>query len=471
MIDPLHSMTMADMEIDGVKVDADLKATLFDAIMSNDIEKIKAAEQAIYDFIKKHQPKGQSFLRRVTNLRSMVMLSSPITWLRNKVSNFMLKRLYKISDTIGQHIFTGKHVEGQLKLNKQITPEIQAFINKNFIDNKLFDSFIGNLSKYNPSDITDRKNISEKATKEQILAHMVLKSMYSEYYNNETFKSPLMKKMHEFIMNRLSDNNYVRASAIRIFGKILAEKGYDLSNNEVTDSIMNDFANAVGFAMAEYMHSDNFFHDIEKIIANKSEVGHFVYKLFMPYAASSWNWFKAMIKMSPLGLGRSIVQMARLEKNVAKAQANFIAGKTQITGELAEYMIRRDFGQGVVGTVLWGVGIALACLGFVRLEDDDYGTPKLKIGNIEVDVSSIFGSSSLLAGAAFVTQMQKNGITWDGFVKGMNGMLDVWSDQLPIMDIVQMDMYSKGTFSLGLDQLGTILLVVLILEILRRLPS
>ena len=458
MIDPLHSMTMADMEIDGVKVNADLKATLFDAIMSNDIEKIKAAEQAIYDFIKKHQPKGQSFLRRVTNLRSMVMLSSPMTWLRNKVSNFMLKRLYKISDAIGQRIFTGKHVEGQLKLNKQITPEIQAFINKNFIDNKLFDSFIGNLSKYNPSDITDRKNISEKATKEQILAHMVLKSMYSEYYNNETFKSPLMKKMHEFIMNRLSDNNYVRASAIRIFGKILAEKGYDLSNNEVTDSIMNDFANAVGFAMAEYMHSDNFFHDIEKIIADKSEVGHFVYKLFMPYAASSWNWFKAMIKMSPLGLGRSIVQMARLEKNVAKAQANFIAGKTQITGELAEYMIRRDFGQGVVGTVLWGVGIALACLGFIRLEDDDYGTPKLKIGNIEVDVSSIFGSSSLLAGAAFVTQMQKNGMTWDGFVKGMNGMLDVWSDQLPIMDIVQMDMYSKGTFSLGLDQLGTILL-------------
>lgn len=462
MIDPLHSMVSAAMEIDGVKVNEDLKAKLFDAIMSNDIEKIQAAEQAIYAFIKEHQPKGQSFLRRVTNFRSMAMLSSPMTWLRNKVSNFMLKRLYKVSDAIGQHIFTGKHVEGQLKLNKQITPEIQAFINEHFIDNKLFDSFIGNLSKYNPSDIKERKNISEKATKEQIMAHMVLKSMYADYYNNETFKSPFMKKVHEFIMKRLSDNNYVRVSAIRTFGKIIAEKGYDLSNNEVTDSIMNDFANAVGFAMAEYMHSDNFFHDIERIIADKSELGHFVYKLFMPYAASSWNWFKAMIKLSPIGLGRSIIQMARLEKNVAKAQANFLAGKTQITGELAEYMIRRDFGQGVVGTVLWGVGIALAALGFVRLEDDDYGTPKLKIGNIEIDISSIFGSSSLLAGAAFVTQIQKNGWTWDGFQKSMNAMLDVWSDQLPIMDIVQMDMYSEGTFSLGLDQLGSILLSFII---------
>lgn len=458
LIDPLHSMTMADMEIDGVKINQDLKSRLFDAIRSNDIETINNVEAEIYDYIHKHQPKGQSFLRRIMSVRSMFMLSSPMTWLRNKVSNFMLKRLYKMSDAIGQHIFTGKHVEGQLKLDKQITPEIQEFINKNFIDNKLFDSFIGNLSKYNPSDITERKNVSEKATKEEVMAHLVLKSMYAQYYNDETFKSPFMKKVHEFIMKRLSDNNYVRASAVRTFGKILAEKGYDLSNGEITDSIMNDFANAAGFAMSEYMHSDNFFHDIERIIGEKSEVGHFIYKLFMPYAASSWNWFKAMIKLSPLGLGRSIIQMARLEKNVARAQANFLAGKTQITGELAEYMIRRDFGQGVVGTILWGVGIALASLGFVRLEDDDYGIPKLKIGNIEVDVSSIFGSSSLLAGAAFVTQVQKNGMNWDGFVKGMNGMFNVWSDQLPIMDIVQMDMYSEGTFSLSLDQLGTILL-------------
>ena len=458
LINPLESMSMADMVIDGVSVTPELKATLFDAIMSNDINKIKAAEQAIYDFIKKNSPKGQSILRKVTSLRSMFMLSSPLTWLRNKVSNMMLKRLYRISDKIGQKLLSGKHIEGQLRLNKAITPEIQDFINKNFLDNNLFDSFVGNLSKYNPSDITERKNISEKATKEQIMAHLVLKSMYAQYYNNETFKSPMMKSVHQFILKMLSDNNYVRASAVRTFGKILAEKGYDLSNGEVTDSIMNDFANAIGFAMAEYMHSDNFFHDIERIIGERSELGHFVYKLFMPYAASSWNWFKAMIKLSPIGLARSIVQMARLEKNVARAQQQFLAGKTQITGELAEYMIKRDFGQGVVGTILWGVGIALACLGFVRLEDDDYGTPKLRVGNIEVDISSIFGSSSLLAGAALVTQIQKNGFTWKGIEKGLNGMFDVWSDQLPIMDIVQMDMFSEGTFSLGLDQLGTILL-------------
>lgn len=457
-INPVQSFVAASMIIDNVEIQTDLKTELFEAIMSNDIERIKKAEKDIYEYVNKNAPKHQSILRRITATRSMMMLSSPITWLRNRVSNFMLKRINKVADAIGKKVFTGKHVEGQLKLNKQVTPEIQNFINKNFIDNKMFDTFVGQLSRYNPSDITDNKKNGTKPTKEEIMAKLVLKAMYSEYYSNETFKSPFMKEMHKKLMKVLSDNNYVRESAVRTFGKILAEKGYDLSDNKVTDEIMNDFSTSLGVAMSEYMHSDNVFNQIEKWIGDRSEVGLFAYKLFMPYASASWNWFKGMIKLSPIGLARSIVKMARLEKSVAKQQQLFNEGKSQISGELAEYMIRRDFGRGVLGTILWGAGMLLASLGFIRLEDDDYGTPKIKIGNIEVDVSQIFGSSSMLAGAAVVTQIQKNGVTWNSFEKGMNAMFDVWLDQMPIMDIVQMDMYSHGTFSMGIDQLESIAL-------------
>ena len=457
-INPVQSFVAASMIIDNVEIQTDLKTELFEAIMSNDIDKIKKVEKDIYDYVNKNAPKHQSILRRITATRSMMMLSSPITWLRNRVSNFMLKRINKVADAIGKKVFTGKHVEGQLKLNKQVTPEIQKFINKNFIDNKLFDSFVGQLSRYNPSDITDSKKTGTKPTKEQIMAKLVLKAMYSEYYSNETFKSPFMKELHKKLMKVLSDNNYVRESAVRTFGKILAEKGYDLSSGEVTDDIMNDFSTSLGMAMSEYMHSDNVFNTIEKWIGDRSEIGLFAYKLFMPYASASWNWFKGMIKLSPFGLARSIVKMARLEQNVAKQQKLFNEGKSQISGELAEYMIRRDFGRGVLGTILWGTGMLLAALGRIRLEDDDYGTPKLKLGNIEVDVSQIFGSSSLLAGAAVITQIQKNGMSWKSFEKGMNSMFDVWLDQMPIMDIVQMDMYSHGTFSMGIDQLESIAL-------------
>lgn len=457
-INPVQSFVAASMIIDNVEIQTDLKTELFEAIMSNDITRIQKAEKDIYEYVNKHAPKHQSILRRITATRSMMMLSSPITWLRNKVSNFMLKRINKVADAIGRKVFTGKHVAGQLKLNKQVTPEIQNFINKNFIDNKMFDTFVGQLSRYNPSDITDSKKNGDKPTKEQIMAKLVLKSMYSEYYSNETFKSPFMKELHKKLMKVLSDNNYVRESAVRTFGKILAEKGYDLSDNKVTDEIMNDFSTSLGVAMSEYMHSDNVFNQIEKWIGDRSEIGLFAYKLFMPYASASWNWFKGMIKLSPFGLARSIVKMARLEKSVSRQQELFNQGKSQISGELAEYMIRRDFGRGVLGTILWGAGMLLASLGFIRLEDDDYGTPKIKIGNIEVDVSQIFGSSSLLAGAAVVTQVQKNGVSWTSFEKGMNAMFDVWLDQMPIMDIVQMDMYSHGTFSMGMDQLESIAL-------------
>lgn len=457
-INPVQSFIAASMIIDNVEIQTDLKTELFEAIMSNDIAKIQKAEKDIYDYVNKHAPKHQSILRRITATRSMMMLSSPITWLRNKISNFMLKRINKFADAIGKRVFTGKHVAGQLKLNKQVTPQIQKFIDKNFIDNKLFDTFVGQLSRYNPSDITDTNKNGAKPSKEQIMARLVLKSMYSEYYSNETFKSPFMKELHKKLMRVLSDNNYVRESAVRTFGKILAEKGYDLSDNKVTDEIMNDFSTSLGVAMSEYMHSDNVFNQIEKWIGDRSEIGLFAYKLFMPYASASWNWFKGMIKLSPFGLARSIVKMARLEKSVSKQQELFNQGKSQISGELAEYMIRRDFGRGVLGTILWGAGMLLAAFGRIRLEEDDYGTPKIKLGNIEVDVSQIFGSSSLLAGAAVITQIQKNGVSWTSFEKGMNAMFDVWLDQMPIMDIVQMDMYSHGTFSMGMDQLESIAL-------------
>lgn len=458
IIDPAKSFVRTDIEIDGVTLSEDEKTMLFDAIMSNDVDKIREAQLKIYDTIAKQKPKTRSILRRISAFRSMSMLSSPMTWLRNKVSNMALKRIYRMADAIGRNLFKRKHIEGQLKLNKQVTPEIQAFINEHFIDNKLFDTFVGQLSRYNPSDITNKKMANGQLTKEQIMTRLVLKAMYSEYYNNEVFKSPLMKQLHSKLMKVMSDNSYVRESAVRIFGKILAEKGYDLSKNEVTDAIMNDFSVSIGMAMSEYMHSDNLFNQIEKWLGERTELGLFTYKLLMPYASSSWNWFKAMIKMSPIGLGRAIINMYRLEKNIAKQETMFLTGKSQISGQFAEYMARRDLGQGVIGTIAWGVGMLLAGLGFIQLDDDDYGVPKIRIGNVEIDVSSIFGSSSLLAGAALVAQVQKNGLDWDGFVSGLDAMADVWIDQMPIMDIVEMDMYSNGGFSIGMDKLESIAL-------------
>ena len=476
LINPVDVMKNKDIVVDGVSLPADVKNQLFDAIDSGSIKDVKAAMEAVVTYATSHKgTTRQSLLRKITAIRSMMMLSSPVTWLRNKVSNFMLKRINKLASAIGNKVWSKADGQNQLKLDgkvsvrfdknghaifssdAKITTDVQNFINKNFLDNGFFDTIVSNLSKYDPSDIKEQyKTKAGMPKKEALMIKMVMKAMYNKYYNESTFNSSKMRWLQQQLMKMMSDESYIRESAIRYFGHILAENKYDLSKG-VTDAVMNDFSSAVGLALNDYMHSDNFFNTFERAIAAKgtkaSEVGLFAYKLILPFASASWNWFKAAINMSPIGLVKSIAQLSRLEKNIQQAEIDFAAGKSNLDPRLKAYMLKRNFGQGVIGTILLGLGALLAGLGHIRLDEDDYGTPKLHIGNITIDVSSIFGSSSLLAGAALVAGWKQG-----DFMNAMNAMIDFALEDMPLMDIVQMDMYSNGGFSIGLDQLESIAL-------------
>lgn len=460
LINPIDAMKNADMEIAGVILTDTEKEALMNAAVSGDMDAILKAQKEIIDRVNKEKTTKKGILRKITTVRSMAMLSSPMTWLRNVISNMLLKRLNKASSAIGNKVFTKKTAAGQFKMDGKITPEIQAFINEHFIDNKMFDTLVSNLSKYNPSDIQQRfKDATGQASKDAIFANMVIKSMYNQFYNQNMFKSPAMNKLHQSLMKVLSDNNYVREASIRYFGKIIAERGYEVVEHNddgtikkndkgkvvtkpVTDAIMTDFANAIGMGMADYMHSDNIFNKVETLLAEKSEGALFAYKTLLPFAAASWNWFKAAIRYSPIGLGQSIFKLATLEKQIIKAETDWAKGKGQISPEMTEFLIRRNLGSGVIGTIAFGFGVILAGLGYVDLEDDDYGTPKLRIGNLRIDTSTIFGSSSALAGMALVKGWQ-NG----GFLESIDSMLDPLLDGFFLTQILEMDQYSQGGFA------------------------
>lgn len=442
--DPLRNMRSADMIIDGIKIEGENKEKLFEAIESGDIKYINEIIREITEYVESNKTAKRSFARKIVSFRSMSMLSGPLTWLRNRVSNIVLKRLNKLSSLLGNKMFKGKSQQGQLKLTAQITPEIQKYIVNNFVDNEFFDKIVSNISKYNPSDIQSMKQTDlGVATKESVLAQLVIKSMYNEYYNKNTFKSKFMNQIHNNLMKVMSDDTYVREAAIRYFGKLLAENNRQLDQG-ITDEVMNDFAKALGLALSDYMHSENFFNKWENILAEKSEAGWFLYKTILPFASASWNWFKAMIKMSPIGLARSIINITTLEKRIAKAEQLWQEGKTQISPELTEYIARRDLGQGVIGTIAFILGVALAAIGFIQLDDDDYGNPKLTVGPLKIDISSIFGSSSILAGAALVTGFKDEG----SFNEALNRTLDVMLDNFPIMQILELDMYSNGSWDI-----------------------
>lgn len=456
-LNPVEVMMSQSIAIGGVELSESEQRELLTAATSGDMETVAKIQERILERIKSESTNKKNILRKVTAIRSMSMLSSPLTWLRNIVSNFMLKRLNKWSSKLGQRIFTSKTKQGQLKFTGNVTPEIQSFINKNFIDNKLFETLVSNISKYNPSEVSKKfKNKDGSIDKDAILANMVIKSMYGKYYSENMFKNDFMNKIYQGLMKKMSDNNYVREAAIRYFGKIIAEKGYDLSKG-VTDQIMTDFANAIGIAMADYMHSDNFFNTLEQIAAEHGEVTLFAYKNLVPFMATSWNWFKAMIRYSPIGLVNSIIKLTNLEHQIIKQEHKWAQGKSQVSPEYTEYLIRRDLGSGVIGTIGFGLGTLLAALGFIDLDDDDYGTPKLVIGDLEIDVSSIFGSSSVLAGAALITDIKDSGMSWNNVLSGLDKMLDVTLDGFFLTELMSLDLYSGGgSFATVLDLIESI---------------
>jgi hypothetical protein len=456
-LNPIRAIFSARLEIAGVELTKAEQDALIEAAESNDIERINEIQARIIERIKSEKTSKNTIGKSILTVRNMSMLSSPLTWLRNKVSNIMLKALNKISSAIGNKIWTKKTKSDQLKMKSDVTTEITDFINANFVNNGLFDSIVENLSKYNPSDIHNRfKTASGAIDKNAIFANMVIKSMYNKFYNENMFseKFNFLNKTHKFLMKQLSDNNYVREAALRYFGQIIAEKGYKLTEG-VTDEIMTDFANAIGMGMSDYMHSDNFLNSFERIIAEKGEGWHFAYKLLLPFAATSWNWMKAAVRYSPIGLLKSIYQLATLDKTITKAEAKWGAGKSQVTPEMTEYLVRRNLGSGIIGTVSLLFGMMLASLGVMSLEEDDYGKPKIRVGNVAVDVSQIFGTSSLLAGAAFISTL-KDG---DGFVEAMDNTLDTILDGFFLLDIMNLDLYSGGgTFATGLDFLESTIL-------------
>lgn len=425
--------------------EADLNAAL---ASGNVVQLTEVLHRIKQDALSNIVPEKVSALRKVAAVRSMSMTSSPMTWLRNIISNTALEHLNPISSKIGDAFLpklTAKttNTPHQYKLNGQVTPDIQKYITEQFIESGFFDETLDQLSKYNPSQVIRHKNAGES----DIIGDMLVHAIYNHFYSESMFNSKMLNHIHAFLMKRLSDKNWVRRAAIKYLGKILAENNHHLDANGnikagIDTDVMKDIAGAFALATTDYMHSDNFFSHVEHYLSQHSPAFWAFYKTIMPFATASWNWFKAAIRYSPVGLGQAIVKLTKLEQEIIARETAWQKGESQIAPEFTSYLIRRDLGSGIIGTISMGFGAILAALGYISLEDDDWGTPKLQIGNLRVDISSIFGSSSVLAGAAFIQTMKTKDL-----VSSLDAMLDPLADGFFFTDLLQMDANSpKGWF-------------------------
>lgn len=402
------------------------------------------------------------------NFRYMAMLSNPATWMRNIVSNVALSGLNKASDAIGNAIFSigGKRAyradQYDLSSRTKVSAEVDAYVEDliNSImytdpstgkDKKLFDLLYDGTSKY-----SDRVKLKTGA---DLFSAFVVQAIENKYAATHRFDNKALNAVSNFVSNRIKDTRFIKSAANRYFKKMLqieVSKGRIDLNTPNQRQVLDLFADAVILASQDFMHKESALGTIMSTLKEKRPNVYAIASAFLPFANASLNWFSEALKYSPFGLAKAIWNSAHLETVIHNMNERRAKGMIVPTSKVAQYLTRRDIGKGIIGTVLWGVGALLAAVGFIRLDEED-AKPYIFIGDLKLDVSDIFGSSSLLVGAAIVGAIKDDktfddvmGITWnlilDGFVAKDLWETATWNDNMWELMLDNAESFMKSFF-------------------------
>ena len=416
LLKPEETLIQSAARNNGIEFSAEDVTALVEATASGDITRIQTAKKKMYeDGLKIYKGRKLSFLDRLIKFERMMMLSGPGTWIRNQASNLLVTTGNKGAEyasgpivSLLEKLFPKKfkHKEGQYKLiGTKVTSEVQTFIKNQVIDSGLLDLIKDGLSKYDT-----RKHKPNFSTKEESLSDLIEESIRSKIMNDTYSKSKTVNETYNFLFKMLSDDKFINRSAIKYLGKILTEDNVNLNEGLSTD-VINHIVDAYTMAAQDFMHKSNFFNDIEyKLRERWGDKAFFMYKQIFPFAAASWNWFMEGLNYTPVGLIKGIIQYAKLETTIEKMEDRKQRGEQVVSSRFAEYLAKRKIGKGVIGTIGFAIGAALASFGVAGIDDED-GKYKIHVGDVYVDISDLFSSQGILLGITFASGI-KDGDPW-----------------------------------------------------------
>lgn len=333
----------------------------------------------------------------IKTFRYTAMLSGPATWVRNQLGNTVQITMNTLGDIVGNLVFPGSkkaYRENQwdihgTKTSEQAKEFIDTFIKKS----PLFDPLYNLSGKY---DIRRKKEIEGELG---LFASVITKAYEKEYSAKSNWV------ITKAVNAMMTDKHFIKFATNRYFGKMLTiqiENGKIDPTEGLSAKALDLFAEAVILANADYMHKRSALADILDVARDKHPVFYEAFSFWQPFANSSINWYiEEGIKLTPIGLIQSLVRMARFEKQVDKLQTRRARGETVVDSRLAEYLLRRDIGKGIVSTLFLVFGAILATLGHIRLdEEDDKFYVYSGDGSVKVDISDIHGTSSVFVGAS-----------------------------------------------------------------------
>lgn len=317
----------------------------------------------------------------------------------------------------------------------------------------LYDMIGDALNKYSDA----RYKTGEAKSVDKQLVNLIIKKIQSQVFNDYSFNTKPLNELSKLLYKCLSDDAWVKKTFVTYLGKILTEDDVNLTRG-LTSDVMERISDAYTMAAWDYMHKANFFSKMENTLRQRTgEGGFFIYKQFMPFAVAGWNWFKEGLNYTPIGLVKAIIDYAKLDKKVEKMDTLNVQGEGP-SGRWASYIVKRNIGKGVIGTIGFAIGAMLAGFGVAGIDEDD-GKIKLHVGDLYVDISNIFGTQGILLGMVMATAFaddKTNG--WDKFMSVLSTSLDQIFMESTMMDLYSIFQYSD-TFGEGvLNSANNILL-------------
>ena len=343
---------------------------------------------------------NRSLYERIKSFRYLSMLSSPLTWARNVISNVVQTGLTGAANAIGKIVLPKKFYRAdQYDLSRvKVSDEVKNFIRTAITNNDVFEALYDNTTKYD-----DRGKPTKKGNvRKNMFITMIVRSLEKKYAANHRFDTVAMNRVSRFINDRISDKRFIRYAATRYLGKLLQIK---INNGEIdlsqglTNEVLDTFADAVVMANDQYMHKRSFLADMLDGLRDKHPYAYEVLSWWQPFLNSGFNWFGEMLKYTPAGMIRAIWNITHLENRIARAKSNRESGLVDTDPRVIQYLAAQDIGKGVIGLIGTITGALLAAFGVLKIDEDD-DKFYMTVGDVKVDISNIFGTSSILIGAA-----------------------------------------------------------------------
>lgn len=387
--------------------------------------------------------------------RYTAMLSSPTTWIRNSLSNYVVTGLNSAADTIAKGVYSKRgYRDDQWDLTGTVVSnDVKKFIDEYILNNDLFESSYDTMTKYDQYD--------KKRAKKGLFVDLITKSLEQQYAANHRFPNGTLNWISKFVSRRISDKKFVKFATRKYLGKILtieAAKGkVDLSKG-LSNEALELFAEAVILANNDYMHKMSALGDLIHMAKQEHENLYEVLTFFFPFINSGFNWFVEGLKYSPFGLLNALHRMHNLEAQIAKVEQARKDGKIIPSNRAVEYLIRKDVGKGIIGVILMTLGLLLGLLGILSVEDDD-DKFYMVAGDFKIDISNIFGTSTVLVFASIAQFWAKND---DGARENdLSRILDIFLTQLSegffARDILDRHEYDQGVLEWMLTETDGIL--------------